>query len=85
MLSKHLSASHSTMSFDAGRKLVSYFINQAVAALTNVAIECTAIGSALYVFTQLLPEENMVHSMDDFVYAEAPLETSEDGKLFKCA
>jgi hypothetical protein len=68
------------MSLDSGRKLVSYLINQAVTGLVHVA----AVSSALYVFTQLLPEENMV--LDNFVYdAQQPLETSEDGTLFKCA
>jgi hypothetical protein len=68
------------MSLDNGRKLVSYLIGQAVAGLVHVA----AVSSALYVFTQLLPEENMV--LEDFVYdAQHPLETSEDGKLYKCA
>lgn len=70
----------SNMSLDSGRKLVSYLINQAVTGLVHVA----AVSSALYVFTQLLPEENMV--LDNFVYdAQQPLETSEDGTLFKCA
>jgi serine/threonine protein kinase len=68
----------SNMSLDSGRKLVSYLINQAVTGLVHVA----AVSSALYVFTQLLPEENMV--LDNFVYdAQQPLETSEDGTLFK--
>jgi hypothetical protein len=70
----------SNMSLDSGRKLVSYLINQAVTGLVHVA----AVSSALYVFTQLLPEENVV--LDNFVYdAQQPLETSEDGTLFKYA
>lgn len=84
MLSKHSLTIPTTMSFDTARKMVSYLINTAVASLVNVGVHTAAIGSALYVFTQLLPEENMV--LDDYVYdAQAPLETSEDGKLFKCA
>lgn len=65
---------------DAGRKFVSYLLGQTV----TISVHAAALGSALYVFTQLLPEENMV--LSDFVYdSETPLETSEDGKLYKCA
>ena len=74
------SSSVRIMSLDSGRKLVTYLIDQAVAGLVHVA----AVSSALYVFTQLLPEENMV--LENFVYdAQHPLETSENGRLFKCA
>lgn len=74
------SAAVRNMSLDTGRKLVSYLINQAVTGLVHVA----AVSSALYVFTQLLPDENMV--LENFVYdAQQPLETSEEGTLFKCA
>ncbi len=79
MLSKYPSGA-SSMSLDTGRRLISYLIKQIV----NTSVHVAAISSAIWCYTQLLPEENMV--LEEFVYdAESPLETSEAGTLYRCA
>jgi serine/threonine protein kinase len=73
-----LSQPSGSMSLDTGRRLISYFFEQTV----HLGVHVAAISSAVWCYTQLLPEENM--ALDEFVYdAEAPLETSEAGTLYR--
>lgn len=65
----------------SGKRLVAYILNQTV----SVALNAAALGSALYIFTQLLPEENLVAPLTEYVYASPPLMESadKDTALFK--